>query len=94
MQQYRVHCHSCGTVQVMARDIELAGETYVFDCPICGGTVSQPASHREIELLRRHGTAATLRTSSLWPALTLDDVIAFHEQLEDEHTIEAFLRQP
>ena len=91
MQIYRVHCGDCGQVPLMARDITVTGAGYRFRCPVCGATVSKAANRRQTELLRAHGAATPPDPAPIHPALTMDDVIAFHELLEDDRNIEAFL---
>ena len=91
MQIYRVHCPACGQLRLMARDITVTGSAYCFECPLCGTTVTKDASQRETELLLGHGAAEAACPRPVSPALTMDDVISFHQLLQDDRNIEAFL---
>ena len=81
------------------------GSSYAFDCPRCTDRVRKPADARIAQLLISGGVApdvvgedqatpepAPVRpTRSSGPALTLDDLIEFHRELESG-VIETFLR--
>ena len=73
----------------MARDITVTGSGYRFECPLCGTTVRAAASQQQIDLLVGHKATSCPRPVS--PALTMDDVISFHQLLQDDRNIEAFL---
>jgi hypothetical protein len=60
---------------------------YRFGCPICGSTVERPADEGTVALLRAAGVeldAAPARPEATGPALTHDDLVAFHELVADD----------
>ena len=80
------------------------GSSYAFDCPRCTDRVRKPADARVAQLLISGGVAPEVvgdahsapeqpahpsRTTA--PALTYDDLLDFHKQLESG-VIETFLR--
>lgn len=90
MRQFRVHCPSCGNVLVTAHDITVSGSTCSFECPSCGDPIRQSATPRETELLLAQGAAVAAEVPEP-PALTMDDLITFHQLLQDENWMQHLL---
>lgn len=86
MARFQASCQTCGEVAVTARQVEVAVHDqawsgfYEFNCPHCLAPVRRAAPQRTLKLLALSG--ATLRPHM--PALTLDDLLDFHELLASE----------
>jgi ribosomal protein S27AE len=101
MTTIKASCPACGEVDLTADDILLrigatkGVNTYGFSCPKCGVFVEKPADDRVIRLLLSGGVmpmlvhvpAEVLETHD-GPALTHDDLLAFHEMLEEDDWFE------
>jgi hypothetical protein len=97
MTSIKATCPGCGEVDLVADDILLrigatqAVNTYGFSCPDCGDFVEKKADDRVIRLLLSGGVvpmpvhlpAEALEVHS-GPPLTLDDLLDFHLQLQDD----------
>lgn len=97
MTSIKATCPGCGEVDLVADDILLrigatrAVNTYGFSCPDCGEFVEKKADDRVIRLLLSGGVvpmpvhlpAEALEVHS-GPPLTLDDLLDFHIQLQDD----------
>jgi hypothetical protein len=97
MTTIKATCPDCGEVDLTADDILLrigAGEgsnTYGFSCPRCAEFVEKPADERVIRLLLSGGVmpmlvhvpAEALEPRS-GPPINHDDLLSFHELLQDE----------
>lgn len=95
MTTIKATCPTCGEVSLAAEDILLrigamkGNSTYGFSCPDCSSFVEKPADERVVRLLLSGGVMPTLVNmpaealeTKLGPALTYDDLLAFHELLE------------
>ncbi len=69
------------------------GSCYRFDCPTCTERVTKPADERIARLLTTGGVSVRVAGQATephpeapghGPALTLDDLISFHQLLESE----------
>lgn len=103
MTTIRARCPSCGDVQLRAEDLmalahinvgEVESYTYNFLCQGCGVRVSKDASKRIFELLTSSGVkmifvgrAKELDEVHDGPKLVPDDLLDFHEALENTHYI-------
>jgi rRNA maturation protein Nop10 len=90
-------CPGCGEIDLVAGDILLrigavrTSNTYGFSCPDCGDFVEKTADDRIIRLLLSGGVmpvplhipaeALEIHTG---PPLTLDDLLDFHQHLDDD----------
>lgn len=108
MTTVRATCDRCGDVEFTTADVHVRtcldtdDSTYVFACPICGGANAKDASPDVVAVLVQAGVEhvewhlpAELREVHRGAALSHDDLIAFHEELADEHwfeRLEAMLR--
>jgi hypothetical protein len=86
----QVSCPLCGVVRLDADQVTLRSDLaqYHFKCPKCWGETIKPADGKVSRLLVEAG-AVVADPERVSPALTLDDLIEFHEHLDDE--IEALL---
>lgn len=89
-------CDTCGDVKLSAYAVvarvclDNQEGSYRFTCPVCKKIVVKDASSTIINLLATNGVKKEewKLPSELWephpggPTITLDDVLAFHEQLE------------
>lgn len=104
MAVVRATCDECGDIQVTAEDVVVRvclddqRASYVFSCPICHVPVARPLGTRLVELLASSGSPV-----SLWhlpaelsehhdgDALTYDDLLDFHERLQDDSWLDGLL---
>lgn len=106
MTTIKASCPLCGEVSLTADDILLrigsseAQNTYGFDCPTCSEFVEKPADERVIKLLLSGGVMpvvsnlpAETRERHEGPAITYDDILAFHELLKTDDWFEKVLKQ-
>lgn len=80
--------------------------TYRFECPLCSGPVEKEADRKIVALLVSAGVSVAAGETEVeplpatepeehagGPELTLDDLIQFHYQLEDDRYLERFLAE-
>ena len=91
----RATCPSCGDVDLLIGQIRAQlcvtdnRGSYSFSCPGCTSDVSKPAEPGVVDLLVSAGVELTVWERPIddevhdGPAFTWDDVLAFHEQLDD-----------
>ena len=97
MTTIKATCPTCGEVSLDAEDILLrigsaqAASTYGFSCPDCRAFIEKPADERVVRLLLSGGVMPTLVNmpaealeTKLGPPLDYDDLLAFHELLEQD----------
>jgi len=95
-----VQCRTCGRVQIAADAIDLvvdrdtAAASYGFTCPGCDRHIRRPANKTVVRMLELGGVAAhpplqhpeRLDDEAVGlPPFTLDDLLDFHELLQDPH---------
>lgn len=75
-------CDRCGEIRVSVHEVIVypGANEMRLSCPVCRRGLVKPVSEGVLRELLDHG--AELRAVS--PAITLDDIIAFHESFEDE----------
>jgi hypothetical protein len=104
MTTIKATCPNCGEVDLTAEDILLrigtvkSANTYGFTCPECHEFVEKPADERIVRLLLSGGVMPTLvhvpaeaLEPKEGPPLNYDDLLAFHEMLEDERWFEQLI---
>jgi hypothetical protein len=98
MATIRASCEQCGDVELTTDDVQVRvctldnQGTYSFRCPDCAMTVVKPAETRTVDLLVASGVAYSTWSPPLelteprgsGPAITHDDLLDFHHQLEDD----------
>jgi hypothetical protein len=97
MATIRASCPDCGDVELTSADVTVRvcaddeSATYSFRCPTCTMTVSKAAEQRIIDLLLISGVTAQvwhlpaeLDEPRSGPALSHDDLLTFHELLQDD----------
>ena len=97
MATIRASCPDCGDVELTTQDmtVRVCAEdnrgSYAFRCPTCTMTVSKSAEQRIIDLLASSGVKVEiwrlpleLRERRVGEPLTHDDLLAFHELLEQD----------
>jgi hypothetical protein len=89
--RFKASCHGCGSVTVEAREVQVVVDGaawsgfYEFGCPVCLKPVRVSASARTLNLLALSGAALQPRPATASaPALTLDDLLDFHELLASD----------
>lgn len=94
MAKIEVNCPTCGAVLCRGSDFSLrtwegTGTYYIFTCPMCGEVVQRLADARTVEILIAEGARPPMRNvpaeffeAHNGPALTIDDLLDFHELLE------------
>ena len=104
MARVRATCDHCGDTElaIEAVSVRICREdhdgTYSFGCPECGRTHEKPASRRTLDLLVASGADVTfwsvpvenLVDFGVGP-LTHDDLLEFHDKLQDDAAIAAAL---
>jgi hypothetical protein len=102
MATIRASCPDCGDVELTHRDVRVRvcadddRGSYAFRCPRCTMAVSKSAEKRIIDLLVSSGVKtqvwhlpAELREPRVGPAISHDDLLAFHELLQSDTWFEA-----
>jgi hypothetical protein len=97
----RASCSGCGDVELTTREVQVQvctatdEGTYSFVCPSCRLIVNKPAEQRVIELLVSAGVKvvnwdlpAELSEAKSGPAISYDDLLAFHFELSTEGWLE------
>lgn len=101
----RATCSDCGDVELGTHDLvvrmceDTESGTYVFRCPRCETPVVRPADRPTIDLLISSGcklevwnTPAELaEVRPVGAPFTHDDLIDFHEQLDERHWFDDLL---
>ena len=93
----RASCPTCGDVELTIRDVTVRvcaadnSGAYTFRCPSCAVIVAKDAEDRIVDLLVSSGVdlevwrlPAELFEQRVGEPLTHDDLLEFHELLEDE----------
>jgi hypothetical protein len=96
MTTIKATCPACGEVDLTADDILLrigatrSVNTYGFTCPDCAEFVEKPADERVVRLLLSGGVVpvpvhvpAEALEVHIGPQFTLNDLLEFHEMLEN-----------
>ncbi len=97
MATVRASCSGCGDVELTTREVQVQvctatdEGTYSFVCPSCRLIVNKPAEQRVLELLVSAGVRvvnwdlpAELSEPKSGPAISYDDLLAFHFELASE----------
>jgi hypothetical protein len=98
MATIRASCGDCGDVELTTADVHVRvctledQSTYSFRCPVCMMTVVKPAEARTVDLLVASGVsyetwAPPLELSEprgTGEAITHDELLDFHDQLNDD----------
>lgn len=100
----RATCPSCGDVDLVINQIRAQlcvtdnKGSYSFNCPSCTSDVSKPAEAGVVDLLVSAGVELTVweRPSDADemrddPAFTWDDVLAFHDALQQDDWLDKLL---
>jgi hypothetical protein len=101
----RATCTECGDVEMGTGDLvvrlreDTEAGTYVFRCPSCEVPVVRPADRPTIDLLISSGCrlelwqtpAELLEPRPVGEPFTHDDLIDFHDRLEDDGWFDALL---
>lgn len=100
----RASCPSCGDVELTTRDVRVLlcsttyESSYAFQCPQCRVAVSKPAEARVVDVLLASGISlsvwhmpAELDEPKNGPAITYDDLLEFHFQLNSGAALETLL---
>ena len=103
MTTIKATCPACGEVDLAADDVLLriggnqSANTYGFSCPTCTDFVEKPADERVVRLLLSGGVMpvlvhvpAEVLEHRAGPPINHDDLLAFHEMLEDDDWMNAF----
>jgi hypothetical protein len=101
MTTIKATCPGCGEVDLTAEDILLriggsrSSNTYGFSCPTCAEFIEKPADDRIVRLLLSGGVMPVLMhvpaealEAREGPAITHDDLLAFHEMLKGDDWLE------
>lgn len=106
MATIRASCSDCGDVELTTADVSVricddtnAG-TYSFRCPHCQMMVVKSAETRTIDLLVASGVAFTtwrlpaeLNETHIGEPIDHDDLLDFHDLLQDETALEQALAE-
>ena len=98
MTTIRASCPTCGDVELTVKDVTVRvcaednSGTYSFTCPQCTVAVSKPAEPRIVDLLVSSGVrmsvwhlpAEMFEPHAGGEAISHDDLLDFHELLEDD----------
>ncbi|MCU4184670.1 hypothetical protein K6U06_09890 [Acidiferrimicrobium sp. IK] len=97
MATVRANCAECGDVEMSIRQVQVEVcdstdvSTYSFLCPKCRLRVSKPATAHVVQTLVAAGVEVVYweLPAEMWeqkdgPAITHDDLLAFHYQLDDD----------
>ncbi len=106
MATIRASCGDCGDVELTTADVQVRicddtnEGTYAFRCPQCRMTVVKPAETRTIDLLVASGVAfstwslpAELREPRIGEPISHDDLLDFHDLLNDDSALENALAE-
>lgn len=106
MATIRASCPDCGDVELTTHDVQVricdntSEGTYSFRCPHCLMTVVKSAEVRTIDLLVASGVAFTtwrlpaeLNERRVGEPISHDDLLDFHDLLQDERALEAALAE-
>ena len=105
MARIEASCPQCGVVSCRPKEFELrqwvgTGIYYVFRCPKCRNMVQKPADERAIAVLQAQGVRsrlwappAEMQEERNGPILTYDDLIDFHDLLEQPDWFDALRRE-
>ena len=98
MTTIKATCTECGEIDLTADQILLrignatTSNTYAFTCPGCGEFREKPADERIVRLLLSGGVMPQLvhvpaeaLEAKQGPPINYDDVLAFHELLEQDN---------
>ncbi len=98
MATIRASCPDCGDVELTTADMTVRicvddnQGAYAFRCPECRMTVHKPAEDRIVDLLVSSGVRLEnwtlpleLRERPVGAPLDHDDLLAFHELLDDDN---------
>lgn len=101
MTTIKATCPDCGEIDLTAEDVLLrigaarSVNNYSFACPACGDYIQKPADDRVIRLLLSGGVVpvpihvpAEALEIHAGPALTYDDLLEFHERLQQDGWLE------
>lgn len=104
MATIRASCSDCGDVELTTADVSVRicdddnSGTYAFRCPFCAMTVVKPAESRTIDLLIASGVSFEtwtlpdeLREVHSGEPITHDDLLEFHEFVQDDGRFSAAL---
>ena len=106
MARVRATCDHCGDTElsIQAVSVRICREdhegTYSFRCPSCDAMHQKEASRRTLDLLVASGAAVTFWSipmerivdAGIGP-LTHDELLEFHDKLQDEAAVAAALGQ-
>jgi predicted RNA-binding Zn-ribbon protein involved in translation (DUF1610 family) len=105
MATIRASCPDCGDVELTTRDMAVRvcsddqRGSYVFRCPDCRMAVTKAAEPRIVDLLVSSGVAlqtwrlpAELLEQRVGEPFTHDDLLEFHELLQDDAWYEQLTR--
>jgi predicted RNA-binding Zn-ribbon protein involved in translation (DUF1610 family) len=97
MATIRASCPDCGDVELTSADVTVRvcaddeSAAYSFRCPTCTMAVTKAAEQRIVDLLITSGVAAhvwhlpaELSEPRNGPVLSHDDLLSFHELLQDD----------
>lgn len=97
MATIRASCPTCGDVELTTRDVRVLvcsttnEGSYAFRCPACRLQVAKPAESRIVDVLVSSGVRlsvwhlpAELEEPKSGPAITYDDLLEFHFELQQE----------
>ncbi len=97
MATIRASCPTCGDVELTTRDVQVRvcstnnEGAYLFCCPDCRMAVTKAADPRIVDLLVSSGVRlsvwqlpAELNEPRAGPAISYDDLLEFHFELERE----------
>ena len=100
----RASCPTCGDVELTTRDVRVLlcsttyESSYAFQCPSCRVAVSKPAEARVVDVLLASGISlsvwhmpAELDECKSGPAISYDDLLAFHFQLGSDDDLDTLL---
>jgi len=94
----RASCPTCGDVELTSRDVTVQvcatnnQGSYAFRCPACAVAVSKLAEQRIVDLLVSSGVRLSVWSlpaeleehRSAGPALSYDDLLEFHQFLQED----------
>ena len=94
----RASCPTCGDVELTSRDVSVQvcasnnQGSYAFRCPTCAVAVSKLAEQRIVDLLVSSGVRLSVwslpaeldEARSTGPVLTYDDLLEFHQLLQQD----------